>query len=378
METILIKNGRIFDPAEGTFTTGSITVKGTKIIETEDISPDITIDAARCIVSPGLIDAHLHINDHGSDGGVPADLATLPNGVTTAVDVGSCGESNYRIMRNYHIIPAAVRIKTALNISSAGLATTRFPENLNPVHFAEEKIQALFEEFPEDFAGLKIRMSRGIVAEGDITPLKAALSLADKIDTILIVHITNPAVPCETIAEMLRPGDIICHCFQGTGDTILDNNNTIKPGILKAREKGVLFDACHGRVNFNLNIAKAALEQNFLPDIISTDHSPKNLFRSPVVSIPRLVSKFAALGMPLEEVLRRVTLFPARMLGMEDELASLQPGTTADIAVFRTEKRRVVFSDFQGRTMEGDSLLTPLCTIKNGRLLYAAADIDIS
>ena len=89
------------------------------------------------------------------------DLACLPNGVTTAVDGGSCGESNYRVFHNYHVVPAKTRVKSALNISSAGLVTTQFPENLNPALFARDRIKALFSEYPDELVSLKIRMSRG-------------------------------------------------------------------------------------------------------------------------------------------------------------------------------------------------------------------------
>ncbi|WP_197027312.1 hypothetical protein [Oribacterium sp. FC2011] len=42
-------------------------------------------------------------------------------------------------------------------------------------------------------------------------------------------------------------------------------------GLWKAKERGVLFDACNGRSNFDLDVCKEALAQGFTPDIISSD-----------------------------------------------------------------------------------------------------------
>ncbi len=376
METILIKNGRIFDAAAGTFTAGSVAVAGGKIADPEKVSsPDITIDGTGCIVTPGLIDAHLHISSHG---GVPVDLACIPNGVTTALDGGSCGESNYQIFHSQIAAPSLTRVYSALNMSSTGLGTSQAPENLNPAGFAPDRIKECFVTYPDELISLKIRLSKGIIPDNDTSALEAALNLADEIGCSLTAHITNPAIPLETVASMLRKGDIFCHCFQGTGETILSDRGEVKPAIIEARERGVLFDACHGMVNFDNNVAATAIRQGFYPDIISTDYSPKTFYRPPVVSLPRLVSKFTALGMSLEETLKRVTLNPARMLGAASELGDLSPESTADIAIFKIEETAQKFPDFQGNPLEGNIQLSPKCTIREGKILYTSADLDMT
>lgn len=72
---LLIKNGRITDPASDMDRTGSILISGDKIVrigdnisEEEILSsgdaPDV-IDAKGCIVAPGFVDVHVHFRDPG-------------------------------------------------------------------------------------------------------------------------------------------------------------------------------------------------------------------------------------------------------------------------------------------------------------------------
>ena len=145
MSSILIKNGQVYDPAYGINGPADISISGDCIVVgNDDFSPETIVDASGCLVIPGLIDYHLHVYTDGCDGGVNADIACLPNGITTAVDGGSCGESNYRIFHKYNIAHAETTIKSCLNVCSTGLASTRFVENLNPDYFAFDRIRELF------------------------------------------------------------------------------------------------------------------------------------------------------------------------------------------------------------------------------------------
>ena len=78
-------------------------------------------------------------------------------------------------------------------------------------------------------------------------------------------------------------------------------------------------------------------------------------------------------GMKLEEVLDRATIGPARLIGRE-ELASLEEGTEADIAVFRLKEKEVSYQDRAGHRMTGTTVLVPQLTIKGGQIVYCQAD----
>lgn len=67
---ILIKNGRVIDPATGTDAALDVLISGAHI---EEVGPDLhaegaeVIDASGLIVAPGLMDAHVHFRDPGQE-----------------------------------------------------------------------------------------------------------------------------------------------------------------------------------------------------------------------------------------------------------------------------------------------------------------------
>ena len=129
-------------------------------------------------------------------------------------------------------------------------------------------------------------------------------------------------------------------------------------------------------MNFTFCTASAALTDGFLPDIISTDLSPKTMYREPVVSLPRLLAKFMAMGLGLRQVLDRVTLNPARWLGLEQDLATLRPGSVADVAILKLVDQQCSFTDYLGDKIHGAQQLLPRMTIKQGAILSCAADFS--
>ena len=91
---LIIRNGRVIDPACGLDEIADVGVKDKKIssvishIEGKGLEE---FDASNCIVTPGLIDSHVHIYQHATPLGVDVDSTCLSRGVTTVVDAGSAG-----------------------------------------------------------------------------------------------------------------------------------------------------------------------------------------------------------------------------------------------------------------------------------------------
>lgn len=66
--TILIKNGRVINPATGTDETLDVLVENGVVTRTEKSIKekcDRVIDAKGCFVMPGFIDMHVHLRDPG-------------------------------------------------------------------------------------------------------------------------------------------------------------------------------------------------------------------------------------------------------------------------------------------------------------------------
>ena len=372
----LINNGRIFDPAEGKFTEGSIAIVNGKIARPETGKTyRQVIDASGCIVSPGLIDYHVHYFLHGTENGVNPDASSFCCGITTAVDGGSCGAGNYELYRKSVVAMSEVRILNCLLVASGGQSNNRYPENLDPEYFDEAKILEMFSKYSDNLVALKTRISRGIISpELARASLTRTVEIAQKAGVRVVVHVTDCSLPLDELADMLRPGDVICHIYHGRGEhTCLDRNGQVLAGLFKARERGVIFDASNGRSNFDIEICRKAIAQGFTPDVISSDNNAGSWFLQPLHSLPRILSKFIDFGMPLEDVLTAATLTPARLVN-RPELGSLAEGTTADVAIFKLKNKNITHTDINGHEFTGSQVLVPMMTFKGGKCMYCQTD----
>ena len=375
MGAYFITNGRIYDPVSCSLRDGDIGVQDGRLVSGRPSGDYETIDASGCIVTSGLIDYHVHYFNHGTENGINGDVASFPCGITTAVDGGSTGAANYELYRKSAMAYSDVRILNMLLMGSGGQVTDRYPERLEARYYDCEKIERLFAMYPDNLVGLKLRLSVGIINEDEaVRALGTTTALAGRLGCNDCVHVPDPILPIEEIAAHLRAGDVICHIYQGKGRyTALDEQGHVREGLLAARERGVLFDASNGCNNYDIEVCRRALEQGFVPDIISSDMNTSGYYMQPLHSLPRILSKFLTLGMALEDVLAAATIRPAQLIHRPD-LASLEAGTVADIAILRLTDKAVGYTDRAGHTLEGHEVLVPQLTMKDGRIMYCQAD----
>ncbi|MEN6566271.1 MAG: metallo-dependent hydrolase [Veillonellales bacterium] len=368
---MVIKNGRVIDPSQNIDKIQNVVVLNGKIVvppKNEAVEASQIIDAAGCIVTPGLIDFHNHIFGSGSDLCISADAALLPSGVTAAVDAGSAGSANYELFLA-SMLMQKIRFKSFLHVCPTGLGTTQFHEVLKPELWDKNKIFALFEKHKNFLIGLKIRTSKPIVGSLGLGPVQKTIEIANEIGCPVCVHTTDCPAPVEDLLALLRPGDIFCHVFHGTGETVLKDGK-LKDAVKKARERGIIFDAANGSNHFAFATAEAALAEGFFPDIISTDLTVKTLFKPPVYSLPYILAKYLALGCSLTNVISAVTNGPARLMKMEDKIGTLARGAYADIAIFKLTEQKVTFMDTFKQTRQGHQMLLPQMTIVNGQIMF--------
>ncbi|MGD0965187.1 MAG: metallo-dependent hydrolase [Candidatus Acidiferrales bacterium] len=375
-----ITGGTIIDPERGIHAQGDLLVCESAIVgaaQGEEVEAQTTIDARGCLVLPGLIDFHAHLYGGGTESGIHADSALLPMGVTTGVDAGSCGSANYESFVQTVAATSHARIFSFINVSPEGLIVTRYPEELNPQYYDEPRITEIFHRYQGQCLGLKIRLSKEIVGNLGARPLERTLQIAERLGCSVTVHTTNPPIPPDEIAGMLRPHDIYCHMYQGTGDTIIGGDGKVRPKLYDARRRGVVFDTANGRKNFCFRVAKTALNQGFLPNIISSDVTRNTLFSDFVFSLPFTMMKFLKLGMSIEEGVAACTSAPARQIGMQGKLGTLAPGAFADVAIFRREKKQPrVVRDDAGDSITVDDWLIPQMTILGGKIAYRQIDFQ--
>ena len=137
MYQLIIQNGRIIDPANGLDQIADVAVENGRVVGVGQFAgaqAQQTVDAAGCIVTPGLIDHHAHLYPLASIG-IPAEAVCFASGVTTAVDAGSTGCSTFGEYEPF-FGQNKLRVRAYLNVCSTGLASLpRQMEDVDPAHF---------------------------------------------------------------------------------------------------------------------------------------------------------------------------------------------------------------------------------------------------
>ncbi len=373
MSGLVLKGGEILDPYTGTRGRHDVRCRAGRVVE---VGPALAADGDEVLevpgqlVVPGLIDQHAHCFVGASDLGVHTDRVCASTGVTTFIDGGSAGAATFEGMRELVITRSRVRILAFLNISAIGLAYLKIGE-LNHLPYADAEAAAgVAREHRDLILGIKVRNQKEVVGEAGLEPLRRAIRAAELAGGVrVMVHVTNPLTPLDFILELLRPGDLVSHFLNGRGYGILDESGRVKTALREARRRGILFDVAHGRMHVNFPVAKAAIEQGFFPDTISSDLTSGGA-AGVVKDLPTTLSKFLNLGMPPAEVIRAATATPPRVIGREGELGTLKPGAIADVAVFELEEGDFEFHDADGNTLRGRHRLTPYLTVKGGEVWW--------
>ena len=89
----------------------------------------------------------------------------------------------------------------------------------------------------------------------------------------------------------------------------------------------------------------------------------------PVIDLLYVMSKFYAMGMPLEEVLYRATRAPALAVS-HPELGTLEEGACADLAVLRVRQGRFGYMDCGGARLTGEGRLECVATLRAGEVVF--------
>lgn len=374
---LLIKGGTVIDPSQNLHALLDVAVKDGKILQ---IAPDIPADGSRSVISakgkivtPGLIDVHVHVFEGVGPTGVNADQYCLGRGVTTAVDAGSAGYFSIAGFRQYVIKPSATRVYAMIDIGARG-TLMGLAGNYSNLDWVNPQLTARAAEANKpDVVAIKARLSKEITGANDLEVLKRALEAAKLCNLPLMVHIGDSYSPLREILRPLRKGDILTHCFTGRPNGPLDANGRILPEMLDCRERGVLFDVGDGGPHLSLDVAEKCLQQNFLPDTIGTDLGGLSI-NGPVYDLVTEVSKFLTIGMSLDQVIERITLRPTRMFNFGVELGTLRPGTVADITILEVREGSYVFEDSTGKKRSGRQKLQSTATIHAGKTYVNRSD----
>lgn len=364
---LVVRGGRLIDPAQGIDGIRDIGIAAGRIVRVDgEIPADEAgriIDAGGRIVTPGLIDLHVHVYDGVAQVSIQPDAVGIARGVTTVIDGGSAGATTFPGFREYVVRSARTRVYALLNISAPGMTV---PNELSDLRWADPAAAArTIEENRDVIVGIKVRMLAGIPGGGDVEVMQRTREAADDAGVPIMVHIGGQTSPLPRILEFLRPGDVVTHALRRQG-SILDARGQVYPEVLEAMERGVHIDIGHGRGNLDFDVAEAVLGMGIKPTTISSDVHRGNV-AGPVFDLPTTLSKFMAMGMTLPEVIAAATASAAGVFDLGTELGSLREGAEADLAVFDLEEGEYELVDSGGKRRTARRRLIPHAVLRSGR-----------
>ena len=389
---LLLKGGHVIDPANHIDDVRDVAVSQGKIAAVEkDIPADQAgkvVDVSKLIVTPGLIDIHFHVGHGGAPLnwftpearahtlplGIPADMA-LQSGVTTIVDAGTAGAETFLQEKEEVIDRARVCVLAFLNIVSNGM---------------DGGLEQSLDEMDPKLCATTITKYRDVIVgvktahywtkepwDAEHVPW-AAVDRAIECATLANVPVMYDFWPRpertyeDLLLKKMRPGDIHTHVFAQQFPIILADGK-INPALAEARARGVIFDVGHGSGSFWFRNAVPAQKQGFIPDSMSTDLHTGNYN---VVSMTNVMSKFLAMGVPLDDIIRRSTVNPAAEIH-RPELGTLAVGKDADIAVLELSKGHFSYIDCGVARFDGNVQLTARMTVRAGRIVYDPSGLSM-
>lgn len=378
---ILIKGGTVIDPKNKIHALRDVAIKDGRIAA---VAPSLVgqtakqvVDAKGLIVTPGLIDIHGHVfwgtnaDRYLSDGNsaLPPDGFTFRNGVTTIVDCGGSGWKNFALFKKNVIDASRTRVLSLINIVGEGMRGGKWEQDVNDMD--PKKAAEIAVANKEYVVGFKLAHFSG----HDWTPTERVVEAGRLANMPVLIDFggANPTLSIEELfMKRLRPGDIYTHAYaslDGSRETIVDEKtNQLKPFMIPAQKRGIIFDVGYGGASFNFSQAIPALKAGLYPNTISTDLHTGSMNASMKGQL-EVMSKFLLMGMPLPEVIKASTWNAATAIKRE-ELGHISLGAIADVAILNMRKGNFGFYDKTGYKLKGNQRFECEMTIKGGNIVY--------
>jgi len=419
---LVIKGGRVLDPAGGVDSVLDIFVRDDKIAALGNVpaNPDMTIDATGLIVVPGLVDMHVHLREPGNEeeetiasgaesaaaGGITS-CACMPN-TEPAIDNEAAAEfvilqSNRAARSNVYPIGAVTAGRKGEELAEIGGmvrgGAVAFSDDGSPVSNAEILRRAMLYTKMFDRPVISHCENRelagsGVMNSGMVSMTLGLAGMSNASEEIMVardialaeitgalLHIAH--VSAAGSVELVRRAKekglrVTCeatpHHFTLTDECVrlFDSNYKVNPPLRTAED---------------IQAIKAGLADGTI-DAVASDHAPHTEEEKDVefsfapfgiigmeTLLPLVVSELVKPGIiTLQKAIELVSTNPAKILRLER--GTLTPGAVADIAIIDTEteweidvgsfRSKSRNCPFHGRKVFGRALKT----IVSGRIIH--------
>ena len=423
---LLIKNGRVIDPASGTDDTLDILIEKGKIVDIRArINADNVkiIDASRLVVAPGFIDMHVHLRDPGREDKETirtGSLAAAKGGFTSILCMPNTEPVNDNRGVTEYIISKAKKESVVNIFPIASISKDQKGENLTdiadlvdagdvafsddgqPVQDSEVMRRALeyskllntliidhcedknlseggvmHEGYYSYLFGLK-----GIPSSSEETMVARDLILTEKADAHL--HIAHLSVKGAIDLVKRAKKKKIKVTAEATPHHLLLNDSHLETYDTNLKMNPPL------RSKEDVQALREAIKEGIV-DVIATDHAPhtpdekdvefekapfgiNGLETAVSLILDRLVNKDV---ISLKKFIEMISTTPARILSLENK-GKISPGADADLTILNLYQEIVVDIDkfksksrnnpFHGWKLKG----APAMTIVRGKIVYSA------
>ncbi len=410
---LLLKGGRVIDPASGLDGVRDLAVAAGRIAEiAAEIPRDSaaeTVDVGGRLVLPGLIDTHAHVYEYVSGRfGLNADMVGVQSGVTTVIDQGGPSCMTFPGFRKFIVENAATNVLAFLSAYVVGGLEGHYYPSLYGPDGVDVKATIQVAEANRDIVkGIKAHAEIGGYVRWGNAVMKQAKEISRATRLPLYIHLGQlwplPGDPRHDydadaiigdIVGLLDAGDVLAHPFTRHPGGFVDASGHLHPIVREAIAKGVLIDVGHGS-HFSFTMARKVLEAGIVPFTLGADMHGYNtkvpkpagspdkhpdeemhLFAGDTrFSLTRAMSELLALGLKLEDIVPMVSSHCATMLKMDGAIGTLAKGALADISVIADERGRWLLADNDGTQVTAERMLTPLFCLRGGKRFDAVAPI---
>lgn len=423
--SILIKNGRLLNPATEFDGITDVLIEGDRIVKVQkDITEksDTVIDASGKLVMPGFIDLHVHFRDPGfeyKEDILTGSKAAARGGVTTV-----CAMPNTKpVMDSVEILQSTLnKIKKEAVINVLQVSAITKGESGETLVDMKKMLDAGAIAFSEDGKSVM-----------NIKLYEEAMKKAAELDAVIMAHCEDRDLAGTGV---LNKG-VASSRFQVDGISNATEDVIAARDIFLAKEYGTRLHLCHCSTEGSVALVKMARElgvkitaevcphhfilsdadinsedsnykmnpplrsrkdvqvmikglKDGIIDVIATDHAPhskeeKSLnFKQALFGVVGLETCASLTYTTLVdtgiishlEMARKMSYNPAKIIGIQEERGDIACGKYADIVIFDPRKEYTIDSEqfvskgkntpFNGMKVKGEVE----CTIYQGQIVY--------